>query len=129
MKFENQYLTYDEYHDDLEGNLSEMPFNLLEYQAEKQIDELTSNRFRKLSKEKYPIELKLCVNSLISDLKKYNELGNKSSESVGSYSVSYDRPISSERKKSLASIVKTYLSETKIDGVYVLYCGADINDN
>lgn len=129
MKFENQYLTYDEYHDDLEGNLSEMPFNLLEYQAEKQIDELTSNRFRKLSEEKYPIELKLCVNSLISDLMKYNELGNKSSETVGSYSVSYDRPISSERKKSLVSIVKTYLSETKIDGVFVLYRGADINDN
>lgn len=124
MKFENQYLTYDEYKK-LGGNLSEMPFNLLEYRAEKQIDELSSNRFRKISN--YPIELKLCVNELITVIKKYNETGNKSSETVGSYSVNYDKPITSEKQKSLKSIIKTYLSETKINDIYVLYCGADDN--
>lgn len=124
MKFENQYLTYDEYKK-LGGNLSEMPFNLLEYRAEKQIDELSSNRFRKISD--YPIELKLCVNELITVIKKYNETGNKSSETVGSYSVNYDKPITSEKQKSLKSIIKTYLSETKINDIYVLYCGADDN--
>ena len=40
MKFGNQYLTYNEYKE-LKGNLSEMPFNLLEYRAEKEVDELT----------------------------------------------------------------------------------------
>ncbi len=124
MKFENQYLTYDEYKK-LGGNLSEMPFNLLEYRVEKQIDELSSNRFRKISN--YPIELKLCVNELITVIKKYNETGNKSSETVGSYSVNYDKPITSEKQKSLKSIIKTYLSETKINDIYVLYCGADDN--
>lgn len=124
MKFENQYLTYDEYKK-LGGNLSEMPFNSLEYRAEKQVDELTSNRFRKISN--YPIELKLCVNELMTEIKKYNETGNKSSETVGSYSVNYDKKITSERQKSLKGIIKTYLSETKVNDIYVLYCGADDN--
>ena len=64
MEFENQYLEYYEYKK-LGGNLSEMSFNLLEYRAEKQIDEMTSGRFRKLSE--YPIELKLCINELITE--------------------------------------------------------------
>lgn len=127
MEFENQYLTYDEYKDDLKGTLSEMPFNLLEYRAEKQIDELTSNRFRKISE--YPIELKLCINELITEIKKYNDTGNKSSETVESYSVTYDRPITSEKKKVFQSIIKEYLSNTKVNNVFVLYCGADTNDN
>lgn len=127
MEFENQYLTYDEYKEDLKGTLSKMPFNLLEYRAEKQVDELTSNRFRKVSD--YPIELKLCINELITEIKKYNDTGNKSSETVESYSVTYDRPITSEKKKVFQSIIKEYLSTTKVDNVPVLYCGADTNDN
>ena len=126
MKFENQYLTYTEYQE-LEGKLSEMSFNLLEYRAEKKVDEQTSNRFRKLSK--YPQELKLCVNELINELRKYNEVGNKSSETVGNYSVSYDKPVTVEKNKCLNNIIKTYLSNTKIDNVYVLYCGVDENGN
>lgn len=127
MEFGNQYLTYDEYKEELGGNLSEMPFNLLEYRAEKQVDELTSNRFRKISE--YPIELKLCINELITELKKYNDTENKTSETVGNYSVSYDKPITSEKKKSLKSIIKEYLSNTKVDNIYVLYCGEDENEN
>lgn len=122
MKFENQYLTYDEYKE-LGGNLSQMPFNLLEYRAEKEVDELTSNRFRKISN--YPQELKLCINNLITNIDKYNESGTKTSETVGSYSVSYDKPVTKEKKEELKNIVKTYLSTTKIDNVFVLYCGAD----
>lgn len=124
MKFENQYLKYEEYKK-LGGNLSEMSFNLLEYRAEKQIDELSFNRFKKISD--YPIELKLCVNELITVIKKYNETGNKSSETIGDYSVNYDKPITSEKQKSLKSIIKTYLSETKVNDIYVLYCGTDDN--
>lgn len=127
MEFENQYLTYDEYKEDLKGTLSEMPFNLLEYRAEKQVDELTSNRFRKISD--YPIELKLCINELITEIKKYNDTGNKSSETVENYSVTYDKPITSEKKKIFQGIIKEYLSTTKVDNVPVLYCGADTNDN
>lgn len=126
MEFENQYLEYYEYKK-LGGNLSEMSFNLLEYRAEKQVDEMTSGRFRKLSE--YPIELKLCINELITEINKANETGNKSSESVGNYSVSYDKPITTEKKKSLKSIIKEYLSDTKVDDIYVLYCGADEDGN
>ena len=126
MKFENQYLTYEEYKE-LKGELSEMSFNLLEYRAEKEIGEQTSNRFRKISV--YPQELKLCVNELINEIKKYNEVGNKSSETVGSYSVSYDKPVTEEKKRNFDNIIKAYLAEVKVDGVFVLYCGADKNDN
>lgn len=122
MKFDNQYLTYDEYKK-LGGNLSDMPFNLLEYRAEKEVDELTSNRFRKVSN--YPQELKLCINNLITNIDKYNESETKSSETVGNYSVNYDKPVTKEKKEELKSIIKTYLSTTKIDNVFVLYCGAD----
>lgn len=126
MEFENQYLEYEEYKE-LGGNLSEMSFNLLEYRAEKQIDELTFGRFRKLTD--YPIELKMCINELITELKKYNESGNKTSENVEKYSVTYDKPITSEKNKSLKSIIKEYLSTTKVDNVFVLYCGADKDGN
>lgn len=126
MDFNNQYLTYIEYRK-LEGNLSEMPFNLLEYQAEQEVDELTSNRFKKL--EEYPKELKLCINELINSLQRYNEASNKSSETVGSYSVSYDKPVTKEKKQALKSIITKYLSRIKVDGILVLYCGADVNDN
>lgn len=122
MKFDNQYLTYDEYKK-LGGNLSEMPFNLLEYRAEKEVDELTSNRFRKISN--YPQELKLCINNLITNIDKYNESETKSSETVGNYSVSYDKPVTKEKKEELKNIIKTYLSTTKVGNVFVLYCGAD----
>ncbi len=122
MKFENQYLTYKEYKE-LKGELSEMSFSLLEYRAEKEIDEQTFNRFRKL--KEYPIELKLCINELITEIKRYNEVSNKSSETVGSYSVSYDKPVTQEKKKSLNAIIKAYLSEVKVGGIFVLYCGDD----
>ena len=127
MEFENQYLTYDEYKYDLKGTLSEMPFNLLEYRAEKQVDELTFNRFRKTSN--YPIELNICINELITEIKKYNDTGTKSSEKVGDYSVNYDRPVTSEKKQVFKNIIKEYLSNTKVNNVFVLYCGADTNDN
>ncbi len=126
MDFQNRYLTYEEYKE-LGGNLPQMPFNLLEYQAEKKIDMQTSNRFRSITN--YPLELKMCINTLITELKKYNESGNKSSETVGSYSVTYDKPLTSEKKQALEEIIKEYLLTTKINGIFVLYCGADENDN
>ena len=126
MDFQNRYLTYEEYKE-LGGNLPQMPFNLLEYQAEKKIDMQTSNRFRSITN--YPLELKMCINTLITELKKYNESGNKSSETVGSCSVTYDKPLTSEKKQALEEIIKEYLLTTKINGIFVLYCGADENDN
>lgn len=126
MKFENQYLTYEEY-TKLEGKLQQMPFNLLEYKAEKEVDKITSNRFRSL--KDFPVELKLCINDLIREYQAYNEVGTKSSESLGNYSVSYNKPITTEEQKILTNIIKTYLSETKVNDINVLYCGVDTYEN
>lgn len=121
MKFENQYLTHKEYQE-LGGKLIEKPFNLLEYRAEKKIDELSSNRFRKLSKEKYPQELKMCVYDLISIF--YSE-GNSSvvSETVGNYSKTRQSKQNIEKEKE--DVINQYLSEVKVDDTYVLYRGTD----
>lgn len=121
MKFENQYLTYNEYKE-LGGKLIEKSFNLLEYRAEKNIDEMSSNRFKELSKEEYPQELKLCLYELIDILHSENN-ASLTSESVGSYSVTYQS--SKESKKAKKNIINQYLSEVKVNGVYALYCGAD----
>lgn len=128
MNFDNQYLTYSEYRI-LEGKLQEMPFKILEYKAEKEIDKYTSSRFRNLNSNNYPQELKLCVNELINEYKTYNETGNKTSESIGNYSVNYNKPIIAEENKVLKSIIHNYLSETKVNDVFVLYCGADTYGN
>lgn len=126
MEFKNQYLTYSEYQE-IGGKLQQMPFNLLEYRARKEIDKNTFGRF--LNVNDYPQELKLCINELINEIQIYNDVGNKSSETVGSYSVAFNKPVSSEENKIFKNIIKSYLSNTKIDGVPVLYPGVDINDN
>lgn len=123
MKFENQYLSYKEYKE-LGGKLIEKSFNLLEYKAEKKINGMTSNRFKKI--KEYPQDLKLCVYDLI-DI--FNSEGNSSivSETVGNYSKT--KQSKEEMKKTKENIIKQYLSETKIDGIFVLYCGADCYRN
>lgn len=126
MEFKNQYLTYSEYQE-IGGKLQQMPFNLLEYRARKEIDRNTFNRFT--STNDYPQELKLCINDLINEIQNYNEIGNKASETVGNYSVNFNKPVTIEEQKTLNNIIKSYLSETKINGIPVLYCGVDIDDN
>ena len=126
MEFKNQYLTYSEYQE-IGGKLQQMPFNLLEYRARKEIDRNTFNRFASIND--YPQELKLCINDLINEIQNYNEIGNKVSETVGNYSVNFNKPVTTEEQKTLNNIIKSYLSETKINDVPVLYCGVDIDDN
>ena len=126
MEFKNQYLTYSEYQE-IGGKLQQMPFNLLEYRARKEIDRNTFNRFASIND--YPQELKLCINDLINEIQNYNEIGNKASETVGSYSVTFNKPVTTEEQKVLNNIIKSYLLETKINGIPVLYCGVDMDDN
>lgn len=125
MEFENRYLKYFEYKN-LGGKPLDTPFNLLEYKAEKKVDELTFNRFSKLSSEQYPDELKLCIYELIEIL---SEEGSSviSSETVGSYSVSVQSKTNIEKQKE--NIIRQYLSNTKVNGVFVLYRGADLYEN
>lgn len=122
MEFKNQYLQYREYIA-LDNKFSEMPFNLLEFEARKIIDNFTYGRLKNLKEQKQ--EVKLCVFSLINEINNYNSAkSNVSSESVGSYSVTYNKPVSIEQNKKYKNIVESYLSDCKLDnGTPYLYKG------
>ena len=129
MEFNGQYLTYQEYQL-LGGTLEEMPFNLLEFNARKKIDERTFGRL--VDKGQEYQEVKLCVYNMITTLNSYSsyDTQNKaiSSESTDGYSISYGAPQKSttEAKNSeLEDIIDTYLSNLIVDDVPVLYRGAD----
>ena len=129
MEFEGQYLTYQEYKA-LGGTLDEMPFNLLEFNARKKIDERTFGRL--VDKGQEYKEVKLCVYNMITTLNSYSSYNTQnkaiSSESTDGYSISYGTPQKSttEAKNSeLEDIIDTYLSNLIADDVSVLYRGAD----
>lgn len=132
MEFSGQYLTYDEYKA-LGGTLSEMPFNLLEFEARKKIDNRTQNRIKYMNSK--PDEVKLCVNAMINTLAQYvvdNSKGinkNVASESIDGYSISFitgsqvQEAIKS-KKSELEDIMQTYLGDIRTsDNVPVLYLG------
>lgn len=132
MEFSGQYLTYEEYKG-LGGTLSEMPFNILEFETRKRIDNRTQNRIKCMSSK--PEEIKLCVNAMINTLDQYvidNSKGinkNIASESIDGYSVSYitgsqvQEAIKSKRSE-LEDIMRTYLGNVKTsDNIPVLYLG------
>lgn len=128
MEFKGQYLTYTEYQD-LGGTLKEMPFNILEFKARKQIDNMTFNRLTSLEKQKQ--EVKMCEYELINKLEEYSKTadGTKTSESTDGYSVSYAQVDINEKKKEYGEVIRNYLSECKLeDGTPYLYCGVE-NDN
>ena len=129
MEFKGQYLTYQEYLA-LGGTLDEMPFNLLEFNARKKIDERTFGRL--IDKGQEYKEVKLCVYNMITTLNSYSSYNTQnkaiSSESTDGYSISYGTPQKSttEAKNSeLEDIIDTYLSNLIVDDVPVLYRGAD----
>lgn len=131
MEFKGQYLTYQEFKT-LGGTLDEMPFNLLEYNARKKIDERTFGRL--VDKGQEYQEVKLCVYNMITTLNSYSsyDTQNKaiSSESTDGYSVSYGAPQKSttEAKNSeLEDVINSYLANVVIDNVPVLYRGADVS--
>lgn len=129
MEFSGQYLTYKDYQD-LGGTLSEMPFNLLEYEARQNIDKYTFGRLKDL--EEQIEETKLCTYKLIELISSYDkyEIQNKgvASESIDGYSVSYSTPDSSftmAKNNEIKNIIKTYLVDCKLeDGTPYMYCGA-----
>lgn len=131
MEFSGQYLTYQEFKT-LGGILDEMPFNLLEYNARKKIDERTFGRL--VDKGQEYQEVKLCVYNMVTTLNSYSsyDTQNKaiSSESTDGYSISYGAPQKSttEAKNSeLETSIDTYLANLVVDNVPVLYRGADVS--
>lgn len=131
MEFKGQYLTYQEYLA-LGGTLDEMPFNLLEYNARKKIDERTFGRL--IDREQEYQDVKLCVYDMITTLNSYSsyDTQNKaiSSESTDGYSISYGTPqksITEAKNSELEDIMNSYLANIVIDNVPVLYRGADVS--
>lgn len=128
MEFKGQYLTYEEYMA-LGGTLDLTPFNLLEFEARRKIDLWTDNRLVNLENSDIPNEVKLCEFKIIdSVLKAYDEQVNrgKSSESVGSYSVSYNNDLENVIKGKNAEIndlIKSELYGIKVNDEHILYCG------
>ena len=129
MEFKGQYLTYNEYKS-LGGNLNQTPFNLLEFEARKKIDERTLGRLKKINE--IPIEVKMCILALTNTLNSYlNENTNNknvASESVGSYSVSYAtgtqiQEIIKSKSIEINDIILTYLTGVIVNGEHLVYLG------
>ena len=126
MEFTEQYLTYKEYQG-LGGQLPEMPFNLLEYNARKEIDKRT---FGRLVNQTIPNEVKLCEYELIKVLDNYNSMTTQNkgvkSENIDGYSVSYygiENNLTNAKNGEIKDIINTYLSNTIVDDIPVLYIG------
>ena len=136
MEFSGQYLTYEEYRG-LNGTLDITPFNLLEFEARKQIDKYTFNRLKEIDSSEIPQEVKLCEYALINIINSYttsiNEAtnsGNIASENIDGYSVSYltARDISTitqTRSKELGDIVRDYLLHVIVNGEHIMFCGVE----
>ena len=126
MEFEGQYLKYEEYKG-LGGTLDLMPFNILEFEARRKIDECTQNRL--VNGTKIPMQVKMCMFSIINKvLKAYDEgiIRGKSSESVGSYSVSYNSDIQKiieDKNTEILDLITTDLFGVMYNGEHILYSG------
>ena len=133
MTFEGQYLTKSEYIE-LGGSsaISNMPFNLLEFEARRQIDIKTQNRL--INGTNIPQEVKLCDKNLIDSIKTYvdsklniNSDGIKS-ESIDGYSYSkitldMIKDIVNSHKQDIDDIIRTYLLGVVYNGEHLMYAG------
>ena len=128
MEFKGQYLTYEDYKG-LGGTLDLTPFNLLEFEARRKVDLRTDNRLVNLENEDIPDEVKLCEYKMIdSVLKAYDEQVNrgKSSETVGSYSVTYNsdmKEIIKSKDAELNDLIVSELYGVEVNGEHILFCG------
>lgn len=122
MEFKNQYLTYAEYVE-LGGNLQEMPFNILELSARKNIDERTLNRLKNVTE--IPLQVKVCVYNLIKLLNGYETLedGNISSENTDGYSVTYKQVDKKSKDQAIINSIENDLYGVVVNNIPVLYLG------
>lgn len=113
MEFNGQYLKYNEYLE-LGGSLPETPFNLLEFEARKEIDKKTQSRLINLKEQ--TIETKMCVFQLINLYMSINN-GVEISGNV----INYNKD---EIADMTNKIIRKYLIDLTLeDGTPYLYCG------
>ena len=132
MTFENQYLTYSEYISLGGEQIGETPFNLLEYEARKQIDIRTQNRLKDV--ETIPQEVKLCVFNLIDKIKSYNtaanDAGNVANESIDGYSITYItstqiREIIASKNVEIQDIITNDLYGVIVNNEHLIFAGVE----
>jgi hypothetical protein len=137
MTFKGQYLTYKEYKDLVESEggsaMAEMPFNLLEFEARRQIDIRTLNRLK--NSENIPQEVKLCDYALINSINGFANAndsivnnGNVKNENTDGYSVNYISAgeiseVVKSKNDEIQDIITTYLLGIIFNGEHLLYCG------
>ena len=129
MTFEGQYLTYAEYQALGGSAIGEMPFNLLEFEARKQIDEPT--QFRLVGKTNIPNEVKYCEYKLINKIQSYakaiekNEENNITNESIDGYSVTYGtiEQVMKDKESEIKNMIRTDLLGVIYEGEHILYAG------
>lgn len=128
MEFTKHYLAYTEYKE-LGGTLEETPFNLLELEAQKNIDRYTFGRLENLDTQIN--EVKVCDYKLIKLLNTYSFYDNQNksiySENIDGYNINYSQAtenVSKAKINEIKSIIKTYLAECYLaDGTPYLYVG------
>lgn len=133
MTFEGQYLTRQEYITLGGSTMADMPFNLLEFEARRQIDIKTFNRLKGGSE--IPQEVKICEYNLINSIKSFLDstnntmsAGNVKSENTDGYSVSYITPeeisnIVKSKNDEIDDIIRTYLLNVIYNDEHLMYCG------
>ena len=131
MTFEGQYLTYAEYLQLGGSAIGETPFNLLEFEARKQIDLRTQRRL--VDQTNILNEVKLCDYHLINKINEYAKKqievnGNVANESTDGYSVTYLTADQIEQviklhDKELNDIMVNDLYGVVVNHVAVLYPG------
>lgn len=134
MEFSGQYLTYEEYKG-LGGTLDLTPFNLLEFEARRQIDIRTFNRLKDLDSENIPQEVKICEYNLINSINTFASAsesiasgGNVKSENTDGYSISYISAseisdIVKSKNDEIEDTIKDYLLGVIVNGEHIMYCG------
>lgn len=137
MTFEGQYLTYAEYQALGGSAIGEMPFNLLEFEARRQIDIRTFNRIKDLDSEDIPQEVKLCEYNLINSIKTFASAsdsiasgGNVKSENTDGYSISYISAseisdIVKSKNAEIEDTIRDYLLGVIVNGEHIMYCGIE----
>ena len=128
MDFKGQYLNHEEYKA-LGGTLDLVPFNLLEYDVRKIIDERTQSRL--VGIEDVPDDVKMCVFKMLEIKNRYQALKTQdktiASENTDGYSITYRKREESDvdlENKELADVMESYLANVIVDGIPVLYLGA-----
>lgn len=116
-----QYADYIYYKEKYQGSMPETDFNKMSKSASTKIK---ANTFGRIDENNLQEEVKWCTCVIADTLLTASKSKGKSSESVGSWSISYDNNSKTDTDETVQSIIKEFLSEVyTADGTPVLYRG------